>query len=433
MGLLQRIATWYLEKSGTIEAWFREFGLANKTLSGEHISQIRAMQQSTVMSCVAILSEDVAKLPGHVYRRRTDGGKEIVKRHPLNRILRKPNDLQTWFEFCEMIIACLLLRGNAYAAIIRNGRGEPLAMIPVNPDWVTLLEAPDGTLFYNIARNTQYLRAALSTLPDRVAQEDVFHLRWLSLSGTAGLSRIGLVRETIALGLVQEKHAAALFGNYARPGGVLETDKKIGKIAHARLKEQAQSGFSNENVGKIMVLEEGLKWKQLTMTSVDAEFLESRRFTKEEIAAIFRVPPHKLGIPAAGTGTNHVQADQDYVNNVVTSLVERLEAKLDDVFGLDSEELFTEFDVDRFLRADIMTRLTAKRVAVLGMIMKPNEARRSEGLGDADGGDKLYQPTNMAPIGFEPAGASSGPGSDQTGAPGAGGDGDMPAAEGPKA
>lgn len=434
MGVLTRLAAWWLERSGTIEDWFREFGDLNKSATGIAVTQFRAMQASTVMACVSMLSEDVAKLPAHVYRRQKDGGKTIVADHPLEKLLRKPNAWQTRFEFVEFMQAALLLRGNAYAPIVRNGRGVPIGLVPVNPDRVSLFESPGGALFYCVQRHGMHDMAALETLPLMIPAEDMLHLRWLSQNSLSGLSRIGLAREAIALSLAQERHAAQLFGNGARPGGVLQTDKRLGKETIERLKTQWKANYGGENTGSTAVLEEGLKWQALGMTSVDAEFLASRRFQVEEIGRMFRVPGHKLGIlPAGGTGPSAVQADQDYMNNVVSSYVERWEAKLDDTFGLSDAGLFVEFDVNRFLRADIQTRYAAYRTAIVGTFMKPNEARRLEGLPDDPKGDVLLQPTNVAPLGFVPTngnGSGSGPGSDVTGSPAPGGDGD-PAAVAP--
>lgn len=405
-------------------------GLSESTATGINVGQITALQASACAACVSILSEDVAKLPVHVYRGRSDGGQEIVKDHPVERLLQKPNIDQDRFEFVETMQMALLLRGNAYAVILRDGRGRPTGMVPVNPDNVALWESPGGMLFYRVTRIGYRERWMLRDFPDLIPAEDVFHLRWMSQDRVAGLSRISLARESLGLSLAQEQHAARLAGNGARPGGVLQTDKKLTKEVLDRLKSQWQESYGGwARTGKTAVLEEGLKWQALTMNSVDMEFLASRRFQVEEIARLFHVPPHKLGIAATGgTGPSMAAINQDYMNNVVSSYVERWETKIDDVFSLRDEGLFLEFDVNRFLRADIQTRLNALRTGVVGMIYTPNEARRSEGLADVEHGNTLYQPTNVAPIGFTPTagggGGDSGPGSDVTGEPAPGGDGD---------
>lgn len=407
------------------EAWFTEFGAWNASPTGISVTQSTAMQQATVLACVSLLSEDVAKLPIHVYRRRPNGGKDIVDDHPLERLLQQPNSWQNRFEFVEQMHAAFLLRSNAYAAIIRDGRGVPKMLVPINPDQVWLYEAPDGEIFYSVSRTGMHQMAMLKSLPAMIPAEDMLHLRWLGFNGLVGISRISMGREAIALALAQEQQAARLFGNGARPAGALQTDKKLSKEVIDRLKANWQEIYGGVgNSGKTAFLEEGLKWTQITLSQADAEALASRKFQAEDIARLFRVPHHKIGIVGAReTSATVAQADQDYANNVLSNHVGRWEEKLRQVFDLDSEGLVVEFDINHFLRADMKTRYDAYRVGIVGMFLTPNEVRRAEGLPEVDGGDTLYQPTNVAPIGFSPA-AGAGPGSDVTGAPAAGGDGD---------
>jgi HK97 family phage portal protein len=424
MGILSRVAAW-LQRSNEPE-WFREWALQNKSATGINISQWRAMQASTVMACVAIRSIDVAKLPKHVYRAKRNGGQAVVKDHPLELLLRKPNAWQTGLEFFEQMQAAFLLLGNAYAAIARNGRGEPLALIPVNPTRVQLYESTDGSLFYAVSRTNGHENAVLSGFPQVIPAADILHLRWISFNGLLGLSRISLARDAIGLSLAQEQLAAMLFDNGANLGGYLHTDKTLKPDTLARLKVQWNANYSGlNNAGKTAVLEEGLKHARAGMTAVEADMDKQRRFQVEEIARDFDVPAHRLGIMPEGGGQAILQAQQAYINNTVTSDVERWEAKLNDAFGLDGEKQFVEFDVDAFNRADIQARYTAYRTGIVGTFLTPNDARRMEGLPKDENGDVLLQPMNVAPLGAVPLKPSAGgPGSDTTGAPAPGGDGD---------
>lgn len=414
----------------SIDQWWSEFGPSSTSAGGIHITQLSALRVSTVNACVAILSEDVAKLPVHVYRKKSDGGREIVEDHPVENLLHRPNGFQSRFEFIEQMQAALLLRGNAYACILRDWRGRPIALIPVNPDRVWIYESNDGSVFYNVARQGPHDIAVLESLPQLVPSEDMLHVRWLSLENSLwGSSRIALARESIGLALSQQEMAARLSANSTNLGGVLTTEQRLSKEAAERLRKDwkdKQSGVVNS--GATAVLEQGLKWQALGMTAQDAEFIASRNLQVEEICRIFRVPPYKVGVQGKGNGSTIEQMDQDYMNNTVSSYLERWEAKISQCFGLDAEGLFVEFDINRFLRASIATRYAAYRTGIVGMFLKPNEARRAENLPDVDGGDQLYQPTNVAPIGFDPTAAGQeqlpGPGSDVTGAPAAGGRGD---------
>src|SRR5690348_123384 len=224
------------KKDMTIDQWWAEFGPAARSAGGVSVTQLSALQVSTVMACVSILSEDVAKLPVHVFRRKDNGGKEIVKDHPLERLMMRPNGWQSRFEFIEQMQTALLLRGNAYAPIIRDYRGTPIAFVPVNPDRVWIYEAPDGSVFYMVARRGPHDIAALQSLPLMVPAEDMLHVRWLAVDNSLwGASRIGLAREAIGLALTQQELAARLAANGAHLGGVLQTDQKLTEDAAKRL------------------------------------------------------------------------------------------------------------------------------------------------------------------------------------------------------
>ena len=431
MGYMSRVWDAIRGKSGTIDDWWQEFGPTSVSSGGMAVTQITALQVATVLACVSIRSEDVAKLPVHVYRKRPDGGRTIVADHPLERVLQAPNDYQSRFEYMEQMMVALMLRGNAYSVILRDGRGRVTKLIPVNPDRVWIYEAPGGEVFYQVARRGMHETAMLKNEPLMIPAEDVFHLRWMALENSLyGASRIALAREAIGLALSQQELAGRLSANATNLGGVLTTEQKLSKEAAERLakawKERKQG---LKNAGDTAVLEAGLKWQPLGMTARDAEMMAGRQMSVQEIARIYRMPMHKLGVVDKGVGSSLEQMDQDYMNSVVSSDLGRWEAKFDQVFGLSAEGLFVEFDVSGFLRASLQTRYTAYRTGIVGMFLTPNEARRAEGLPDHPEGDTLYQPTNVAPIGFEPTGKETGPGSDVTGAAAPGGAGDAAAVQ----
>lgn len=420
-------------RSGTSspEEWFVNWirgGAASS--AGIVVSASRAMQDIVTMQCVSIRSQDLAKLPVHVWRAKTGGGQEIAADHPLERLLRKPNKWQTWFEFCEQLQVAYLLKSNAYAPIERDGRAVPQALIPIGLEQpVSLCADHDANLYYEITRTNEWERALLKSFPARIPAADVVHLRWLSFDGLSGLSRLGLMKNAIGLNLALEEHSSKLFANGARPGGTLETEHKLSDVAFARIKSQWQEKYAGaENAGKTALLEEGLKFNIGQMTSVESETVDARRAQMEQIATGFDVPMHRLGIIPDGGGAAIIQAHQMYLNNTLSSDAERWEVKLNDMFGLDGEEEFVQFDLDYFNRADIQTRLNAYGTAVTRSIYTVNEARRREGLPDDPEGNVIFQPANMVPLGTKPAAKPAedpaGPGSDTTGSPAPGGDGD---------
>lgn len=431
MGYWSRLIEAVRGKSGTIEDWWAEFGPTSVSSGGMAVTQITALQVSTVQACAAIRSEDVAKLPVHVYRRTKNGGKKIADDHPLERVLQRPNEDQTRFEFVEQMQLSLMLRGNAYAVILRDGRGRVTSLIPINPDRVWIYEAPGGQVFYQVARRGMHETALLASEPLMIPSEDILHLRWMALDNSLyGASRISLAREAIGLALSQQELAGRLSANSTNLGGILTTEQKLTKEAAERLSASWKARKQGlRNAGDTAVLEQGLKWQPLGMTAKDAELIAARAFTVQEIARLYRMPMHKLGVVDRGLGASMEQLDQDYMNNVVSSDLGRWEGKLDHTFNLSADGAFVEFDVAGFLRAALGTRYGAYRTGIVGMFLTPNEARRAEGLPDHPEGDTLYQPTNVAPIGFEPAGNETGPGSDVTGDAAPGGRGDPAAVE----
>ncbi len=430
MSLFTRLASMFGRKGaeddrlwGLGEVWSG----AGLSQAGVAVNSLSAMQHVAVMACVSILSEDVAKLPIRVMRQ-VGKARVAVPNHWLNTLLRRPNAWQTQFEFVEMMQAALVLRGNAFAVILRDARGMPRALVPVHPDRISLRDTVEGEIFYGITPANRFERHLLRDQPVLVPAEDMFHLRWMSgYNPLMGASRVQLMREAIGLAVSQELQSAKLAGTGARPGGILKTDAILGKDVVERVRASWQENFGGlRNSGKTAILEQGLEWQPLGMTSVDAQWLESRKFQLEDIARGFRVPRHKLGMEQAGAA-NLVQLDQEYVNSVLSGYCTRWAQRMELDFRLDEEGVSVEFDYAELGKADIATRLNTARIGVLGMTLTPNEARQmAGGLPPMPGGDVLFQPTNMAEIGFEPASAGAGgaPGSDLTGAPAPGGDGD---------
>jgi len=427
MGWLTRLAAPSRAKGAmSIDEWWSEFGPSSVSAGGMAVTQLTSLQVTTVQACCSIRAEDVAKLPVHVYTRLPNGGRKIVTQHPLELLLQKPNDYQSRFEFIEQMQLSILLRGNAYAVILRDGRGRPTALVPINPDRVWLYEAPRGEIFYQVARRGMHETAVLASMPLMIPSEDIFHLRWMALDTSLyGASRIGLAREAIGLALSQQELAGRLSANSTNLGGVLTTEQKLTPEAAVRLKKSwSDQKQGLRNAGDTAVLEQGLKWQPMGMSARDAEMIASRGFQVQEIARLYRMPMHKLGVIERGAGTSIPEMNQEYANDVISSDLGRWEAKLAQTFDLAADDVFVEFDVAGLIRASLMTRYQAYRAGITGMFLKPNEARRAEGLPDDPDGDKLYQPTNMAPLGFEPTGAETGPGSDITGQPAPGGLGD---------
>lgn len=394
--------------------------------SGAQISQATAMTVSTVYACVDRLSTDGARCTPAIKTKLPNGSKVVVD-HPLNAILKRPNRQQTWFEFKRQMDTALALRGNAYAAIKRDWRGDVLELIPINPDAVMVLEAADGQIFYNVNRIGLWQIAMLRDFPTAIAEEDMLHIRGLSFNSLVGVSTIGLARDAIGLSMALEQQANRWIANGARPSTWLKTAKQLTEQAGKRLKSQFDDLFSGyQNTGKTVLLEDGIEPVPLQLTSVDLQFIEQRKMQPEEVCRFFGVPPHKVFVTtdSRGQAQNLAAQDQDYVNSAITQRVENFEQRFAMTFGLDQEDLFLELDINKLLRADVMTRANVSRINILSGKKTQNEERLDDGLAPLPGGDRLMMPTNMAAEGSAVSGdAPDGAGRPKAGTVGDGGAG----------
>jgi HK97 family phage portal protein len=214
--------------------------------------------------------------------------------------------------------------------------------------------------------------AVLRDLPVLIHHEDMLTLRWMpTWHSLLGTPRVELMRETLGLGMAQEQYATRLAGSGARPGGVLQTDRKLGDVAFQRLKDEFRQNTEGlRNAGRTVILEEGLKWQPMAMTAEQAEALKSREMNLEDVVRGFQVPRHRLGLPIERGDL--VQLQQLYPNTTLTSWTGRWKAALERFADLDGDNEFVEFNFDHFLQADLQTRLTAYRTSAVGMIYTPN-------------------------------------------------------------
>ena len=264
------------------------------TTSGKAVTERSAMQMTAVYSCVRILSEAVAGLPLHLYKYTDSGGKAMALDHPLYRLLHdEPNPEMSSFVFRETLMTHLLLWGNAYAQIIRNGKGEVVALYPLMPNRMEVNRDKNGKLYYlystqsddapTMKGSTVYLDPA-----------EVLHIPGLGFDGLVGYSPIAMAKNAIGMAIACEEYGAKFFANGAAPGGVLEHPGTIKDPQ--RVRESWQSTFGGSgNANKIAVLEEGMKYTPIGISPEQAQFLETRKFQINEIARIFRVPPHMVG------------------------------------------------------------------------------------------------------------------------------------------
>jgi len=359
--------------------------------SGEYVSPETALRCSAVYSCVGILAESIAQLPLKLYRR-TAGGKEEVEGSPLRRILGwKPNEWQTSFEFREMAMQHLCLRGNFYAYKVTDSRDEVRELLPLHPDQVTVEQRPDWSLAYRITFN--------DGRQETVDKSRIFHVRYRTLDGVRGISPILYHRDTVGLALTTLKHGSRVFRNGALPTGILQHPGKLSKESLERLRESWEASYGGANSGKTAILEEGMTFTGLTMSNEDMQYLETRAFQVEDIARIYRVPLHMIQSVEKSTswGSGIENMSLGFVQFTLLPWIRRFESAIwrDLIPDREKDSLFPEFLVDGLMRGDIKSRYTAYQLAIQNGIMSPNEVRAKENLNPRLGGDDFLSPLNM--------------------------------------
>jgi HK97 family phage portal protein len=379
-----------------------------QSASGLLVSQATSMTVGTVYACVKVISEDFARCVPTLYKGQDDGSRTTIIDHPIARILKRPNRIQTWFEFGRDLMAAYELRGNGYAAILRDGRGDPTELLLINPDAVMVLEAANGDIFYNVNRLGLFQIAVLQTFPVAIPAEDVFHLRGLSFNMLIGASTIGLARDAIGLAMGQSQQQSRWVGNGAKPSVILQSPRTLTDDAAKRLKanwEQFSAGV--QNVGRTAVLEDGIEAKALQLTSVDLDFIAQCNLSVQDICRFFKVPPRKVGQPDQTRGSTIIQEDQAYVNGTISPLLEMFEQKIERTFDLDRDGLELDLDESALLRADPLTRYNLGRIGILSGLITRNEWRRGERLEPVEGGDTIMAPVNTAALGSDMMGTAA--------------------------
>lgn len=376
------------DRSAWGDFWFEP--VSARTSSGMRVTPDASLRLSAVYACVRILSETMASLPIVLYRKRADGGKDRVTDHWLHTLLcRRPNRYQNPFEWREMLQGHLALRGNAYNQIITNPRGEIMELIPIHPDRVRIELLRSGEFRYRVT--------------DRFGEElvlprgDVWHLKGLSSDGLMGMSPIELARESLGMALAAQDYGARFFANDAKPtGGWIEFPGSF-KDAEAKkvFRESYQAAQSGANRGKVLVLENGMKFHEVGVTNKDAQFLELRKFQITDIARLFRVPPHMIADLDRATFSNIEQQSLEFVMHTMTPWAERWEASICAELLLDVDELEVEFDFANLMRGDAASRSAYYQSGIQNGWLTRNEARVAENLNPLDGLDEPLRPLNM--------------------------------------
>ncbi len=367
-----------------------------QTASGAHVTADAALRVAAVYSCVSVISETIGSLPLNVYQRRSGGGKTQRRDHPLYRLLHaRPNSWQTSFEFREMMQAHFELRGNAYAYKNMDSRGNLLELLPLHPDRVEVRQLRDLSLQYHVQLDDHSNERLV------LSQDQVFHLRGLSSNGYTGRSTLQDARETFGVAISTQEFAGRFYKNDATPSVVLTHPGKLSKEVADRIRESWNQAFAGSgNARKTAVLEEGMSIERLTLSAEDAQFLETRKFQRSEIAGLFRVPAHLIGDLERATFSN-IEAQQiAFVMHCIRPRLVRWEQALSRDLFTAPDVYFPEFNAEGLLRGDTKSRFDAYAIARNWGWLSVNEIRERENLNPiGPEGDIYLQPLNMQAAG----------------------------------
>lgn len=379
------------------------FFLGSST-SGKYVNERTSMQMTAVYSCVRILSEAIASLPLQLYKYTDTGGKERAADHPLYFLLHdEPNSEMTSFIFRETLMTHLLLWGNAYAQIIRNGKGEIVGLYPLMPDRMNVDRDEKGRLYYEYTRSTDDARTTnTKDMTVRLSPYDVLHIPGLGFDGLVGYSPIAMAKNAIGLAIATEEYGSKFFANGAAPSGVLEHPGILKDPAKVRDSWVSTFGGSS-NANKVAVLEEGMKYTPISISPNEAQFLETRKFQIDEIARIFRVPPHMIGDLEKSSFNNIEQQSLEFVKYTLDPWVSRWEqAMVRSLLTKDEKkQYFIKFNVDGLLRGDYKSRMDGYAIGRQNGWMSANDIRELENLDriPAEAGGDLYLVNgNMVPL-----------------------------------
>jgi len=370
--------------------------------AGKIVTERSAMQLSAVYACVRILSEAIAGLPLHLYRYTDDGSKEKAVDNNLYHLLHdEPNPEMTSFLFRETLMTHLLLWGNAYAQIIRNGKGEIIALYPLMPNRMSVDRDESGHIIYTYNKGSDEAKTGqIGTVT--LTSREVLHIPALGFDGLLGYSPIAMAKNAIGLGIASDEYAAKFIANGAAPSGVLEHPGTIKNPEKVREAWQSQFGGSG-NSGKVAVLEEGMKYTPISISPEQAQFLETRKFQIDEIARIFRIPPHMVGDLEKSSFSNIEQQSLEFVKYSLSPWIVRWEQSLSRALinPSDKKTYFFKFNLEGLLRGDYQSRMQGYAIGRQNGWMSANDIRELENLDRIpaeEGGDLYLINGNMLPL-----------------------------------
>lgn len=368
--------------------WEEWFGTSS---SGKVVTADKAIQLSAVWACVRLLSESISTLPLKIYVRQPDGSRKAATDHPAYSILcRRPNSEMTPSRFMLMVVASICLRGNAFIEkkFIAN---RLVSLVPLLPQNMVVKRLTTGVLEYKYTENGS----------ERVIPiKNIMHIRGFGLDGVCGMMPMKTGRDVIGSAMAVEESAAKIFEQGLQSSGFLTAEQALNDEQRERLREYMAKFTGSKNAGKIMVLEGGLKYQGVTMNPEDAQMLESRSFSIEEICRWFRVPPFMVGhtTKQSSWASSLEGMNLQFLTHTLRPLLVNIEQEIGRCLLDSDDEVFAEFSVEGLLRADSAGRAAYYTSALQNGWMSRNDVRRLENMPPIEGGDIYTVQLNLTQL-----------------------------------
>lgn len=368
--------------------------------AGTAVTEATAFNVAAVMTCISLISRTVASLPLGVYERTAENTRHVAPpTHPLIQALRAPNAWQTTFGFVQLMQTHVLLRGNAYAwanwsTATRDGSEQLIELIPIHPDRM-IVEQP------NEFASPQYVLERRNGTRVPLPADEVLHLQGLSTDGVRGRSPLKDARDLIGGALATQAYASEFWANDATPDLVLRHPRALSDKAKNNLETSfAETYGRHKDKRRVAVLEEGIEIEKVTLSAQDSQFLETRKFSRSEIAGWFHVPPHMIGDTEKSTswGTGIEQQQIGFLTFTILPWLTMWEQRLDQALVKNPSRFFCKFKLEGWLRGDINSRYLAYSRGIQGGWLSPNDVRRLEDMNPIPNGDVYLAPTNLAPL-----------------------------------
>lgn len=369
-------AWWPMIKEAYSGAWQKNDTWTNDTVLAHY----------AVYACVTLIANDIGKLRQRLMKLDDNGIWKETTSPPFSPVLKKPNSYQNHVQFKQWWQTSKLINGNAYALKKRDQRGVVVGLYLLDPCRVLPLVTDNGSVYYQLSSDN------LNRIGDgiTVPASDVIHDRMNCLfHPLVGVSPLYAAAQAACQSLKMQNDSATFFANGARPGGILSAPGAISDETAARLKAHWDANYTGENAGRVAVVGDDLKFQQMKMSATDSQLIEQFKLTAEMVCTAFHVPPSKVGVSTAATGTTAAQENQKYYSDCIQVLAEEYEACMDDGLSL-PEKYGVELDVDGLLRMDMGALVETLAAGVKGGVMTPNYALRRLNQPPVEGGDTIY-------------------------------------------